>query len=294
MKLITLNDGVAEVVIVPSMGASILSYNTNIGSELRPIFRENLEAKNVLDSSYFPLVPFSNRIRNGSFNWQGKQIKLPLNNLPEKHAIHGHGWQSAWDIIEVSNNSLEMQYSHMADEWLFPYTVKQKITLQDGELAINLWLKNTGTAMMPAGLGLHPYFTRTTSSHLVTNIDKMWEVDEECMPTSITGAPRGLLSNAGMMINQNSLDNALVGFKQQATIAWPEWGMEANISTSSNCEFLVVYSPKEEDFFCIEPVTHCTDAINLFNNGRKDTGLKHLAHGEIFSIWMKVTPRLKA
>ncbi len=39
-------------------------------------------------------------------------------------------------------------------------------------------------------------------------------------------------------------------------LAWPEWGMEANISTSSNCKFLVVYYPKQKDFYCVEPVTH--------------------------------------
>ncbi|NQZ24615.1 MAG: aldose 1-epimerase [Colwellia sp.] len=294
LNVITLNDGIAEVLIAPSMGASILSYNTTIGSELRSIFRGNIEAETVLDSCNFALVPFSNRIRNGSFNWQGQQITLPLNNLPEKHTNHGHGWQSSWDIIELSNDSLILQYSHRADEWPFPYIAKQKISLQRGQLTIQLWLKNIGTKTMPAGLGLHPYFTRTKLSYLKTDVDKMWAVDDEGMPTTIVESPQGLSSDEGMIIAQHSLDNALVGFKQQAKIAWPEWGMAANISTSSHCKFLVVYSPKEKDFFCVEPVTHCTDAINLFNSGRKDTGLQHLAPGEEFSMWMKVAPRLIA
>jgi len=294
MKQVKLSDGIAEVLISPSLGASVLSYNVLIGDQRRPIFRENLQPDTVLDSCNFPLVPFSNRIRNGEFSWQDQQIKLPLNNLPEKHTNHGHGWQASWDIIDISKNSVLLQYCHLADEWPFPYIAKQRISLEQGELTIKLWIKNIGTKTMPAGLGLHPYFTRTNLTHLIADVDEMWAVDEECLPSKIVEAPQGLSSDEGMIIEQNSLDNALVGFKQQAKIAWPEWGMEANISTSSNCKFLVVYSPKQKDFFCVEPVTHCTDAINLFNRGRNDTGLQQLPLGEEFSMWMKVEPKLIA
>jgi len=292
MKYVKLNDGIAEVLISPSLGASVLAYNVLIGDQCRPIFRENLQADNVLDSCNFPLVPFSNRIKNGMFNWQGEQIRLPLNMLPEKHAIHGHGWRASWDIIEKNDTSVLMQYHHKADQWPFSYLVKQRISLQQGELKIELFLKNTGLKTMPAGLGLHPYFTRTKQSCLITDVDEMWAVDDECLPTNIINAPADLSSIKGMSINENSLDNALIGFKQEAKVDWPEWGMQAKISTSNNCKFLVVYSPENEDFFCVEPVTHCTDAINLYNCGKQDTGLYQLKPDEEFAMWMKIDPKL--
>jgi len=290
MRVLKLSDGIAEVQIAPSLGASVLAYNVLIDNKRRAIFRESIAPITVLDSCNFPLVPFSNRIRDGKFNWQGELVKLPLNTLPEKHTNHGHGWQAEWNIIEVNENSVLMQYTHTADEWPFPYQAMQKISLEQGELTIELSIKNTGSNTMPAGLGLHPYFTRTPLSRLMTDVDKMWAVDSECMPTEIVDPPHGLVSGTGINIDNNKLDNALVGFKQQAQVEWPEWGIHANMTTSSNCKFLVVYSPEKEDFFCVEPVTHCTDAFNLSNDGHQDTGMNELTQGEEFSMWMKIEP----
>jgi aldose 1-epimerase len=292
MKMIELNDGRANAIIAPSLGGSVLAYNVLVNGEYRAIFRESTHPQNVLDSCNFPLVPFSNRIRDGKFNWQGTPVQLPLNCLPEKHTSHGHGWQVEWDIVEINENSVLLQYSHIADDWPFPYRVMQKISLESGELTIKLSVKNTGSKIMPVGLGLHPYFTRTSSSRLTTCVDKMWAVDSECMPTKIVEPPQELTTGTGININLNKLDNAMVGFKQHAQIEWPEWGIQANMTTSDNCTFLVVYSPENENFFCVEPVTHCTDAINLFNDGREDTGLHQLAQGEEFTMWMKVAPTL--
>jgi aldose 1-epimerase len=39
----------------------------------------------------FPLIPFLNRIHNGRFTFQGKQIKMPLNFQLDVHTIPGQG-----------------------------------------------------------------------------------------------------------------------------------------------------------------------------------------------------------
>src|SRR5712692_9930408 len=35
------------------------------------------------------LFPFPNRIRDGRFTWDGKEFQLPLNDGPQRNAIHG-------------------------------------------------------------------------------------------------------------------------------------------------------------------------------------------------------------
>jgi aldose 1-epimerase len=45
-------------------------------------------------------------------------------------------------------------------------------------------------------------------------------------------------------------------------------------------DFLVVYTPPGRPFFCVEPVSHVTDAFNLAAAGRTDTGSRALAPGE--------------
>jgi len=289
MDIITLKDDTSEVVISPDLGGSVLAFNVDIDGTRRAILRDANKANSVHDSCCFPLVPFSNRIRAGQFDWLDKTIQLPLNHLPEKHSIHGHGWQEEWQVASTTVNTVVLKYHHKANEWPCSYVAEQTFTLAQGQLKISLSVTNIGDSDMPFGLGLHPYFTRTQLSSLKTNSAHMWAVDNESMPTIIKQAPTSLLSDAGMLINQNTLDNALINFQQQAEIIWPEWGVKADISSSDNCQFLVIYSPENEDYFCVEPVTHCTDAINLEAQGNENTGIKILKPNEKADMWMKVT-----
>ena len=63
---------------------------------LRPASDAAVTRRDGYEAAAFPLVPFSNRIRTGRFSFAGRDIALPLNRPPERHAIHGHGWQAAW------------------------------------------------------------------------------------------------------------------------------------------------------------------------------------------------------
>ena len=75
------------------------------------------------------------------------------------------------------------------------------------------------------------------------------------------------------------LDNAFTGWRRQAIISWPERGARLSLDADAPLGFLVVYSPAGEDHFCVEPVSHCTDAFNLAAQGRADTGMLTLQPG---------------
>lgn len=291
MSCIELKNEVAKLVINPKMGGSILHYSAMINGKFRDVFRNANDVNSIHDSASFPLVPFSNRIKKGQFNWQQKQIILPLNHLPEKHVIHGHGWQTQWQVISHCGSEVTLEYKHKADAWPFSYVVRQRFKLIDTRLKMSMTLTNLSAENMPAGLGFHPYFTRTQKCALHTNISHMWAVDNECMPTQITDAPEAFKYKQGLIINDVVLDNALINFPYQAEIYWPEWQAKADITTSNNCDFLVVYSPDKSDFVCVEPVTHCTDAINMAAMGEKNTGVKSLSPHEEMHIWMIISPK---
>lgn len=291
MSHLVLKNDVAKLVINPNMGGSIVQYSAMINGKCRDIFRNSIQADSIHDSASFPLVPFSNRIKNGQFDWQSKQVKLPLNHLPEKHVIHGHGWQKLWQVISHSSTEVTIEYKHKADAWPFSYLAKQSFKLIDTTLKMSMTVTNLSAEDMPAGLGFHPYFTRTQKCNLHTEISHMWAVDDECIPTKITNAPEAFKDKQGLIINDAVLDNALINFPHQASIYWPEWQTKADITTSNNCDFLVVYSPDKADFVCVEPVTHCTDAINMAAGGDKNTGIKSLSPQEKMHIWMNISPK---
>ena len=55
-------------------------------------------------------------------------------------------------------------------------------------------------------------------------------------------------------------------------------------------DFLVVYSPAGEDYFCAEPVSHCTDAFNLARQGRRDTGMLTLGPRATLGVSVRFRP----
>jgi aldose 1-epimerase len=54
----------------------------------------------------------------------------------------------------------------------------------------------------------------------------------------------------------------------------------------------VVYTPPGEAFFCVEPVSHITDAFNLAAAGRTDTGMLSLLPGESVRATLTLTPEI--
>ncbi|TWX72455.1 aldose 1-epimerase [Colwellia sp. C1TZA3] len=290
MTSIFLTNNVANVEISAEFGGAILAYNVKLNNKFVAILRNASKAKSVLDSSCFPLVPYSNRIRHGQFKWQETNVSLGLNHLPEKHSIHGHGWQLPWTITDQTDNSLTLQYHYKTADWPYSYSAKQVFTLEDKVLYIALTIINTADYSMPAGLGLHPYFSLTKNTSIKCAVEQMWAVDDECMPTALVSKPLTMDSSEGLPIQGSNLDNVFTGFTGDATVTWPEFKAKATISTSSNCNFMVIYSPEGKDYFCLEPVTHCTDAINMMGKGIKNTGMVSLAPQEKMTVSMRITP----
>ncbi|MDO7084796.1 aldose 1-epimerase [Pseudocolwellia sp. AS88] len=290
MNSIVLENSTARVEVSPSLGGSILAYDVNLNGQFIPILREASNAKSVHESANFPLVPYSNRIRHGQFSWQEKEMTLPLNHLPEKHSIHGHGWLLPWEIKHKTDTSLTLQYHYKTSDWPFSYRAEQVFTLKDNSLTIELSVINYSNNEMPAGLGLHPYFSLTDNTSITCSVEKMWTVDDESMPIELVNVPTGMTDSKGLLVTGSNLDNVFTGFDGAATITWPERKIMAKITTSSNCKFAVIYSPKGKDFFCFEPVTHCTDAINLAQKGVKNTGVISLNPQEKVTVSMCISP----
>ena len=52
----------------------------------------------------------------------------------------------------------------------------------------------------------------------------------------------------------------------------------------------MLFTPAGEDFLCVEPVSHGTDAFNLAAAGAADTGIRVLAPGETFEAQVNFAP----
>ena len=136
---------------------------------------------------------------------------------------------------------------------------------------------------MPAGLGFHPYFVRTPQARVSANFDKIWLNDGEVMPVKLVEAsPERDLSH-DLVMDQTNLDNIYTGWIRRAVVTWPEWNASLVIEAQAPLDYLVVYSPPGQPYFCVEPVSHIADAFNYADQGHDNSGMRILQPGEKLS-----------
>ena len=282
-QLLTLHSGLSRLDLAPETGGSIAAYRTEAteGSIdwLRPASDQALAERDPLGMACFPLVPFSNRIRHGRFQFEGVEVALPPNFGDHPHAIHGHGWQAPWTVANTDQQSATLTYRHEPDAWPWAYEAAQQFRLEASALEVELTITNLSDDWMPAGLGLHPYFPRTPEATVSAEIKGMWETDAEVMPTRWVPAWQSEEQKRAHVVNEVTLDNVFTGWNGRAEVVWPEQRLRLVIEANPVLEFLVLYTPPGETFFCVEPVSHETDAFNRASTGAIDTGMRILAPG---------------
>ncbi len=274
-------------------GGCLLNYAwrsaTKLFDLLRPAPAGEVDPR---DAASFPLLPYSNRIKNGRFRFAGQDYRLPLNFGDHPHSIHGIGWQSRWHVLHWSETEAVLGLDHGGDIWPFPFSATQSFTLDGDALKHEIAVTNKANTAMPVGLGMHPYFPRHGGAMLTADVTHVWMTDDTCIPTERVPCPDHWQLSEGVQVERLLSDNQFEPWSRTAHIVWPKDGVAVTLSASDDLTRLVVYAPDGENFFCVEPVSHMTDAFNRTAAGSPadQTGMRVLQPGERWSVWMRLTP----
>ncbi len=270
--ILTLRRGSVECLLSPRQGGSIARLTFQAPEEqatdgpvnlLRPASDWALRNGSAGDMGCFPLVPFSNRIAAGYFRFDGEDIRLPLNMGGCPHAIHGHGWQAAWTAQDIEDGAARMVHRHKADAgWPWRYSAEQAVTVEKDGLTVAITLTNEDRRPMPAGIGLHPYFPKPPGTRLTARVDGVWLNDPTVLPAQHAPLPTAWAFPDGVDMDTTVLDNGFTGWDGQAALAWPSLGLRLTMETAGPFGHLVIYAPQGENYLCVEPVSHMTDAVN--------------------------------
>jgi aldose 1-epimerase len=296
LETLTLSAGELNLELLPQVGGSIAGFWSRTASEPIHWLRYSAGplggATAANQMACFPLVPYSNRIRHGCFQFEGRSVALPLNVAGQPHSLHGHGWQAAWHIAEIDAGSVALEFQHAPDEWPYPYRAVQSFSLLEDRLDLTLSIRNAGDVPMPAGLGWHPYFDRTGDTRLSARVGKVWLTDEEVMPTRLVEPPDNWQPGNGVRVEGLDIDNVFVDWDGELTIEWPTRGARLAMRAAAPLDKLVLFAPPGQDFFCAEPVSHITDAFNLHAAGHSETGIRVLAPGDVLEARVTFLPSL--
>jgi aldose 1-epimerase len=104
------------------------------------------------------LLPWPNRIQDGSYEFEGKRHQLPINDLEEQDAIHGLVRWAGWTVGEREPHRVVMRHViHSQPGYPFSLAVSIEYLLSAEGLRVTTTATNVGAAACPYGCGAHPY-----------------------------------------------------------------------------------------------------------------------------------------
>lgn len=253
--------------LAPSAGGSVARFTCDGEDILRPMTAEAVASGKGNNAALYPLVPYSNRIRDGRLVFDGETFRLAHNWPGVGHPMHGDGWAHAWTVERSDATSAEIAYLHERaggqGGWPFRYRARQRYRLDEDRLAITISIENLEDRPVPAGIGLHPFFARDPDCVLACRTAFAWRADAEVLPVDRIPVPADWDFAAGRRPDSVALDNCFDGWDGRAMIAWPARRLQLEIEASTPFRHLVIYTPPGQSFFCVEPVSHANGQVGL-------------------------------
>jgi aldose 1-epimerase len=229
-------------------------------------------------SGNYPLAPYSNRLGYRRFRWLHQDYTTAENFDGNPHSVHGVAWQRPWQVLKADAAQVDLGYVHAPDaHWPFAFDVRQRFVLSASALEVHMSFSNLAPHAQPVGLGWHPYFPKRPHSRLHIELTDRWESDASGLPTRRVAQP-GIDGDVAHL----AFDNCFEGWKGPARIR----DDKLSLRLTSSLPYLVVYTPASSPYYCVEPVSHVSNAIHMAEPGAH--GLRSLDAGATFDAWMKL------
>ena len=167
------------------------------------------------------LAPWPNRVRNGSYTFDGSEHQLAVSEVAAGNAIHGLVRWVGWAVAEQDTDRVSLTttvWPQTGYPWLLRLTATY--ALDDDGLTVEISARNDGSEAAPYGVGQHPYLTAgVTADHTVLTVPANRRVltDERSVPVGaedVTGTPYDF--REGRAVGDLRLDEAFVDLEPGA------------------------------------------------------------------------------
>lgn len=286
-----------QIHIDDTEGCNIKACFIKKGKKLLSLMPDSRAEDCSLEACSFIMAPYSNRIENGSFRFNGQSYQLERG---DEHSIHGDVRQRSWQIVESSETLLHCRLNTADCEgvnWPWSFVIDAFFELHDNCFQSVLTLKNTSNSVMPAGFGWHPYFSRALSPK-DQEIRMQVELTDVYPDDNGTRIPSGRLrslreeedfSVERVVKDDVFIDGCFYGYQGDGTLYWPGSGVRVTFDCTEKCKHAVIFTPLGKPFIAFEPVTNANNGVNLLAQGDDSAGTVPLQPGEQLSAQFDIT-----
>lgn len=225
------------------------------------------------------LMPWPNRIRDGAYTWQGRELQLALTEPSRHNASHGLARWVSWTPEEHAAHSVSLVHRLMAQTgypWLLELRVDYVLSA-DG-LAVTQVATNLSDSPAPYACGAHPYLRAGAGPvdrwELTLPAARRCLVDERRLPVGIEDVDDTTYDfRVSRPIRTARLDDAFTGLERdddgRATVLLrdPASGQGAALWVDERVRWLQVFTADDAGelarrALAVEPMTAPADAFN--------------------------------
>ncbi len=289
-QVVQLHSGNASAHLIPEAGGRIstLRLARQDGSAvdvLYPYPEDVFDPIRWAKGGIYPLMPYSNRIASAVVQVEGEAVALLAHPDAVPHSLHGNSHLLPWQLAESDADSAVMTLDSPAcAAWPWHYTGRMHIELSPNQLRVRIDLHNAETRVMPAGLGLHPYFRHQPDARVGYRASSVWQATPEFLAQSARQTRADETHASARPLPAGGLTEYVGGWDGMASIDLPASGAgprsRLTIQADPLFSHLVVHRPDNMAYLCLEPVSHVADGFNLAARGVANTGTRLLAPGE--------------
>jgi len=284
--------------VIVEVGGGLRSYSAG-GQELVDGYRVHQMSSSGRGQV---LIPWPNRLQDGSYEFDGRRHQLPLNEPDRSNAIHGLVRWVAWAISAREPNRVVMEYVlHPQPGYPFSLSLNIEYALLDGGLRVRTTATNIGVDACPYGSGAHPYLTLGTAT-----VDRL--ILHAPARTVLRSDGRGLPIGTAVVedteydfrqsrpIGSTTLDHAFTDLERdgdglaRVTLRDPDRGTEVSLWVDESYPYLMLFTGDplpdvRRRSLAVEPMT-CPP--NAFRTG---DALIRLEPGSSFTSSWGIAPR---
>ncbi|MDQ2625276.1 MAG: aldose 1-epimerase family protein [Actinomycetota bacterium] len=219
-----ISDG-EHVVVVTEVGANLRSYRVGDRDVVTPFGEDEIPPA----SHGAVLLPWPNRLGDGTYEWDGQTYRLPLTeHEPRRTALHGLACWTRWTLVEHEPHRVTLALDLVPNPG-YPWALHSEITYavsHDG-LEVTLTTRNDADADAPYGAGFHPWLSpggaKLDECTLRVDATEHVTIDERLLPAGVEKATGEWDFTEHRSLEGVALDDAFVGITRNAKgLSWIE------------------------------------------------------------------------